>query len=92
MSYPIEHDEQHHQFSTVVDGKTAILEYFIDENIFIITHTYVPQALEGRGIASALTKEALLFASSNELKVNPVCSFARTYLQRHPEFQSLKIN
>ncbi|MGC9150996.1 MAG: GNAT family N-acetyltransferase [Microbacter sp.] len=92
MSYFIEHDQQRQCFSTTVDNQKAILEYFLNGSIMTITHTFVPHALEGKGIASALTKEALLFASSNDLKVHPVCSFSKTYFERHSEWKSLKIS
>ena len=50
-----------------------------------LTHTEVPQQLEGRGIASALVKAAFAHAKENGMDVLPVCSYVRAWVQRHPE-------
>ena len=55
-----------------------------------MTHTGVPAALEGRGIAAALVKEALTWAQAQGLKVDPICSYVRVYIRRHPEWSSLQ--
>lgn len=54
-----------------------------------LTHTEVPPAIEGRGIAAALVRAALAHAEANGLKVEPWCSYVRTYLRRHPETRAL---
>ena len=53
-------------------------------------HTEVPKALEGRGIGSALIRGVLDIARAQGLKVNPVCPFAKTYIERHPEYADLR--
>ena len=85
----IEHDAARSRFRTVVDGLEGIAEYRLAGNVLRLTHTEVPAALEGRGIASALVREALAFAARQGLKVEPRCSFARGYMQRHPETHGL---
>ena len=47
------------------------------------------QALEGRGLAAALVREALAYARREGLKVEPLCSYAAGYMQRHPETHDL---
>jgi len=49
----------------------------------------VPQQLEGRGIASALVKAAFKHAADKGMDVLPVCSYVRTWVQRHPEVAPL---
>ena len=56
---------------------------------FIASHTGVPFALEGRGIASRLARAALEYARAHELKVVPLCSFVAGYIQKHPEYKDL---
>ena len=55
-----------------------------------MTHTLVPSSLEGRGIAAALVNAAMVWAQAEGLKIDPVCSYVRAYLKRHPEWQSLQ--
>ena len=81
----IEHDRAAHQFSTVVDGERAVLDYGLDGNTMTITHTGVPQPIAGRGIAAELVRRALAAARSQGWKVVPACSYAADYMAKHPE-------
>jgi hypothetical protein len=45
--------------------------------------------LEGQGIGSGLVKQALDAARAQNLKVVPMCSFVRGYIERHAEYQDL---
>jgi uncharacterized protein len=56
----------------------------------VITHTGVPHAWEGRGIAASLTQAAFEYARSRGLSVTPLCSYAAAYLRRHPEYDDLR--
>ena len=66
-----------------LEGNTGYLEYELEGEEMDITHTIVPPLLEGRGIASALMKQALIYADQKHLKVVPICSFAAAYMRRH---------
>ena len=85
----VEHDAAHSRFRVVVDGLQSVADYRLTGDVMRLTHTEVPAVLEGRGIASALVREALAFAARHGLKVEPRCSFARGYMQRHPETRDL---
>lgn len=65
-------------------GNTAVLDYRLKQQpgTLTITHTYVPRAFEGRGIAGRMTQAALDYARSHDLTVVPLCSFAATYVAR----------
>jgi len=80
-----------HQFELMIEGELSMLGYVMaDENTTIIfSHTEVPEKLEGQGIASRLAKVALEFAKSKELAVIPLCPFVKSYIRRHPEYQTL---
>ncbi|RZL01197.1 MAG: N-acetyltransferase [Rubrivivax sp.] len=77
-------------FEATVEGQRCVAEYQLRGQTVSMTHTVVPPALEGRGIAAALVKAALAWAQAQGFKVDPVCSYVRAYLQRHPEWSSLK--
>jgi predicted GNAT family acetyltransferase len=55
----------------------------------MLVHSEVPQQLEGRGIASALVKAAFNYAADKGMDVLPVCSYVRSWVQRHPEVAPL---
>jgi predicted GNAT family acetyltransferase len=81
----IKHDEATHQFFTDVDGCRAVLDYTLTGEIMNITHTGVPQAIGGRGIAAELMHAAVECAREHQWTINPICSYAAAYLNKHPE-------
>ena len=85
MTLPIEHLPARSRFQTVVDGRACVADYQLRDGVMAITHTEVAPPLEGRGIAGALVQALLDHAQANGLKVLPLCSYARAYMQRHPE-------
>lgn len=87
--FPIEHLPSQSRFQTVVEGERCEADYRLRNGVMTITHTGVPPRLEGRGIAGALVQAVLDHALSQGLKVTPLCSYARAYMQRHPETLSL---
>jgi hypothetical protein len=58
MTHDINHETKHPRFSTSVDGHLCVLDYHLMNAVMTITHTGVPTALGGQGIAAALTKVA----------------------------------
>ena len=83
----INHDIAGHRFTTEVEGHTGELEYTVTGGVMSIMHTRVPPAIGGRGVAAQLMKAALQAAASNQWTVRPVCSYAVTYMKRHPDEQ-----
>lgn len=90
MSFDIRHDPAARRFETVVDGQHCGLDYRLADNVMTITHTGVPVPVEGRGIASALTRAAMEAARAEGWTVVPACAYADSWLRRHPEFADLR--
>ncbi len=86
---PVAHDAAAHRFTLAVDGRQAVLDYQLRDGAMVITHTGVPDALGGRGIAALLTRAALAHARAGGLKVVPECSYASAFMQRHGEYADL---
>jgi uncharacterized protein len=80
----IMHDNHAHRLSTELEGQTGLLDYELDGKVMSITHTRVPPPIGGRGVAAELMRSALDLAAANGWTVQPVCSYAVTYMQRHP--------
>lgn len=77
------------RYELEVDGFMALAAYHLRGGAIVFTHTEVPDALEGQGVASRLIRGALADARARQLKVVPICSFVATYIDRHPEQQDL---
>jgi uncharacterized protein len=86
----VQHNIDHQRFECSVDGMLCVADYRLTGDVMHMTHTEVPPALGGKGIAAALVAAALEHARSAKLKVNPACSYVRLYMQRHPETLSLQ--
>jgi predicted GNAT family acetyltransferase len=89
MTLAIEHLAERNRFQTVVEGRTCVADYRVCDGVMVVTHTEVPPALEGRGIAAELVQALLDHARAQGLKVQPLCSYARAYMRRHPETADL---
>lgn len=89
-AFVIQHQPGRARFATTLDGHEAELDYQRDGDVLAITHTGVPSAIGGRGIAGALVQAAFDFARREGLRVRPACSYAAGWLERHPEYAGLR--
>jgi len=85
----VTHNAAASRFETTVDGHLCRADYQLVDGVMRMTHTEVPAALGGRGIAAALVVAALAHAEAQGWQVEPWCSYVRVYMQRHPESQRL---
>jgi uncharacterized protein len=79
----ISHDQSDKKFTTEIDGHTAELDYTTDGSAMTITHTRVPPAIGGRGVAAELMRAALAVAKEKGWSINPACSYAAAYMRKH---------
>jgi hypothetical protein len=86
----ISNDRKAHRFETQVDGAHCVLDYTLADGVLTITHTGVPAEVGGRGIAAALVQAAVDEVRAQGWKVMPACSYAQTWMQRHPEYADLR--
>jgi hypothetical protein len=85
----VTHDPQAGRFQISVNSLRAVLEYDMEDNAMVFTHTGVPGPLEGQGVGAKLAKTGLEFARAHGHKVVPACEFIHVYLRRHPEYKDL---
>ena len=88
----IRHDAGDRRFSTIVEGQKAFIEYERVDDVLVLTHTWVPKAIGGRGIAGQLVRAALDFAREQGLKVRPECSYANAWMRKHPDYDALRVD
>jgi uncharacterized protein len=79
------HNTEASRFEAMVEDQRCVCQYRVYGRTMMLTHTGVPHALRGRGIAAELVRSALDHARAHGLKVRPDCSYAEVYMQRHPE-------
>jgi predicted GNAT family acetyltransferase len=82
----IHHDSTEQSFWTEIDDQRAEADYEVSDGTLSIYHTFVPQSLEGRGIASQLVAEAYNYALSSGLRPAATCSYALSWLKKHPDY------
>lgn len=72
-----------------MEGRLCVANYYLVDGVMRIHHTEVPAELEGRGIAGRMVQQALDYAEAHGLKVEPWCSYVRSYMRRNPATQRL---
>lgn len=91
----IAHNTAQSRFEVTVEGHLGVAEYQLrpgrdDRRVMVMTHTLVPKALEGRGIAGQLVAAAMAHARAQGHTVDPQCSYVAAYMQRKPELHDLR--
>ena len=89
MNVAVTHNVARQRFEATVDGQVCVADYQLRGNVMWMTHTGVPPAVGGRGIAAELVRVALEWAAGQGHRVEPACSYVEVYMRRHPETQKL---
>ena len=85
----VAHNEAAQRFELTIDGKLSRADYRLRDGVMHLVHTEVPMQQEGRGIAATLVRAALDHARQRGYKVRPACSYVRSFMARHHEFDEL---
>ena len=82
-------DPSRHRYELNTPEGPAIAAYEREGDRLVLTHTVVPPAQEGQGVATRLIAGVFADARSRGLTIVPQCPFVSTYLQRHPDERDL---
>lgn len=87
-------DEKHGSFEAFIDGRRAgTMTYtWAGEERFIIDHTEVEEAYNGKGVGKEMLLAAVDFARKNRKKIIPLCPFAKASFQKSEELQDVLVN
>ena len=85
----VRHVPDKQRFEVEVDGLMSVADYQLRGADMIMTHTFVPPELRGRGLAEKLVRVALEYARTERLRVVPACSYVEAFIKRHTEYQPL---
>jgi predicted GNAT family acetyltransferase len=84
-SLVVVHQPESGRFEIRIGDMLAVAEYVRGVDELVLTRTFVPPALRGRGLAETLVRAALDFARAERLRVIPACSYVAAFVDRHPE-------
>lgn len=85
----IEHQRSGHRgaFVWVQDGKRlAEMSYTTSGTRVIIDHTQVDEVLRGKKVGEQLVRAAVEWARKENVKLLPLCPFARSVFEKMPEY------
>lgn len=87
MTDPTVHDNQSEsRFEITIDGHTGFLAYHVDsDGRLVLDHTEVPEELGGQGVGGKLVRAAVDRAESQGEVLVPVCPFAKSWIDKHPD-------
>ncbi len=77
------------RYEATIEDTMVRIEYIKAQDRIYLTHTEVPQALEGNGICSKLVAKVLREIDRQQCTVVPLCPFVTLYLKRHPDWKRL---
>lgn len=73
------------------DQVVGFAEYRAIRGRLILFHTEVDPAYEGRGVGGRLASGTLDDIRARGLKVTVKCPFIGAFIERHPEYQDLRV-
>ncbi len=79
------------RYEAHLDGELAgFADYQLRHDVIVFPHTEVDPAFEGKGVGSALARQALDdVRAAGERKVVAICPFIKGWIEKHPEYRSL---
>ena len=85
-------DDHKHGHFKAVEGETEAgrMTYtWAGEDKFIIDHTEVSPSFRGKGVGEKLVMEAVQFARRNNVKIIPLCPFAKSVFDKTEEIRDV---
>jgi predicted GNAT family acetyltransferase len=77
------------RFELEENGLLAWAEYRVRDGRYLVTHVEAEPPLRGTGAAGRLMQAIVERARAQNLAIEPRCSYARSWFERHPEAQDV---
>ena len=92
MNVQHEKSESRGKFFIMVDGEQqALMTYSIaGPSKIIIDHTEVDPSLQGQGVGGQLVEAAVKHARETNIKILPLCPFAKAIFDKTSEYQDVR--
>ncbi len=85
MSHTLIHNEDECKYEYHIGEHIAYITYDDQNGNMHLTHTIVPDALAGKGLAKALLEDVLQEIEKANKKAVAECSYIVKYQEKHPE-------
>ena len=88
----VHHEKSGHRgaFVWMQEGKRlAEMTYTVAGSRVIIDHTTVDDALRGQGIGAKLVRGAVDWARSDNVKLMPLCPYAKSVFDKTPDYSDV---
>jgi predicted GNAT family acetyltransferase len=84
-------DTRRGYFEAIEDGKEAgkMTYTWAGDSKFIIDHTEVNEGFNGKGVGKKLVMAAVEYARTNNLKIIPLCPFAKSVFDKVEEIRDV---
>jgi hypothetical protein len=90
MGRSVQRDDGATRYEITVDGALGGHAEFREvQGATVFTHTVVDDAMEGQGVGSDLVRGALDDVRTRGGTVVPLCSFVRSWIERHEGYEDL---
>ena len=77
------------RFELAEAGETAFATYLLSGDVLTLPYVESPLALRGKGTAGRLMEGVVAQVRVRHLKIVPICSYAVSWFERHPEHRDL---
>lgn len=84
MEFQHEEGEKRGRFHTA-DNKAEIVYNWFKSDAIIIEHTEVDDSLAGQGIGKQLVNSVVAWAREEQIKILPLCVFAKGLMEKNRE-------
>ena len=81
--------EQNRSAAYIDGNRVGECEFTVEGGVWSITHTGVDPACGGRGIAKMLVLKVIEEARKQQVKIDPVCSYAKHMTEGIEEFSDV---
>jgi predicted GNAT family acetyltransferase len=79
------------RFEMDVGDRIAFVNYRLAPGTIVLSHTEVPEQLEGQGLGSKIVRGALDIVRARGLKVVPACGFVAAFIRKNPGYRDLLV-
>jgi hypothetical protein len=90
VTVTVVNNPEHSRYEAILDDRVVgFAAYQARPEATVFTHTEVDDAVEGKGVGSALAKGALDDVRAQGGAVVALCPFISAYIKRHSEYEDL---
>ena len=79
------------RFEMDAGNDIAFVNYRLAPGVITLSHTEVPEELEGQGLGSRIVRGVLDTVRARGLKVVPACGFVAAFIRKNPAYRDLLV-